>query len=62
VTLNGRRVGSTPLVLKSVVAGTHIVRVEADGYQAWAWTARVVANQHSRVSVTLLRSTTSMNR
>jgi PEGA domain len=62
VSLNGRRVGSTPLVLKDVAAGTHTVRVEADGYQAWAWTARVVANQRSQLSVKLFSSTTNAHR
>ena len=55
VSVDGRRVGSTPLV-KDMPAGTHLVRVEADGYQAWAWTARVVANQRSRVNVKLYNS------
>jgi predicted RNA-binding Zn-ribbon protein involved in translation (DUF1610 family) len=58
VSVDGRRVGSTPLVLKDVPAGTRLVRVEADGYQVWAWTARVVANQRSRVSVKLTSSGT----
>ena len=53
VLVDGRQVGSTPLVLEDVPAGTHLVRVEADGYQVWAWTVRVVANQRSRVTVTL---------
>ena len=56
VSLDGRRVGATPLVLNNVIPGTHLVRVEADGYQVWAWTARVVANQRNRVSVKLFRS------
>jgi hypothetical protein len=53
VSVDGRRVGSTPVVLRDVPAGTRLVRVEADGYHVWAWTARVVANQQSRVSVKL---------
>jgi PEGA domain len=53
VLLDGRRVGSTPLVLEDVPAGTHLVRVEADGYPVWAWTVRIVANQRSRVTVKL---------
>jgi PEGA domain len=57
VSVNGRGVGSTPLVLNDLPAGTHLVRVEANGYQAWAWTARVVANQRNRLTVRLLSST-----
>jgi PEGA domain len=53
VLVDGRQVGSTPLVLEDVPAGTHLVRVEADGYSVWAWTVRVVANQRSRVTVKL---------
>jgi PEGA domain len=53
VLVDGRRVGSTPLELKDVPAGTHLVRVEADGYATWAWTVRVVANQRSHVTVKL---------
>ena len=53
VLVDGRRVGSTPLVLEDVPAGTRLVRVEADGYPVWAWTVRVVANQRSRVTVKL---------
>jgi PEGA domain len=56
VSVDGLRVGSTPLLLQNVPAGTHLVRVEADGYQVWAWTARVVANQRSSVTTKLYRT------
>jgi hypothetical protein len=56
VSVDGRRVGSTPLVLNNIIPGTHVVRVEADGYQVWAWTAQVVAHQRNRVTVKLFRS------
>ena len=46
------------VVLQDVPAGTHLVRIEADGYQTWAWTARVVANQRSRVTAKLYSSGT----
>lgn len=54
VSLNGRPIGSTPMVLRDVRAGTHLVRLEADGYQVWAWTARVVAHQQRTLTVTLV--------
>jgi hypothetical protein len=53
VSFNGRAVGSTPVVLRNVPAGTHLVRIEADGYQPWAWTARVVGNRQNRLTVKL---------
>jgi hypothetical protein len=54
VSLDGRAFGSTPIVLKDVPAGTHLVRLEADGYQVWAWTARVVANQPNTLTIKLV--------
>jgi PEGA domain len=56
VSFNGRTVGSTPVRLDRVPAGTHLVRIQADGYQVWAWTTRVVANQKNRLTVKLFSS------
>jgi len=56
VSVDGRGIGSTPLVLRDVPAGSRLVRVEADGHQAWSWTARVVANQQTRVTAKLYRN------
>jgi PEGA domain len=55
VFVNGRLVGSTPLDLPDVPVGSRVVRVEADGYEAWASAIRVVANQQTRVDASLRR-------
>jgi hypothetical protein len=55
VTVSGRPVGSTPLVLKDLPVGSCVVRVEADGYELWSTAARVVANQRTRVMAILHR-------
>jgi PEGA domain len=56
VSFNGQTVGSTPVVLDRVPAGTHLVRIQAEGYQVWAWTTRVVANRQNRLRVKLFSS------
>jgi hypothetical protein len=53
VFVNGQPVGSTPLVLKEMPAGSRVVRVEADGYQGWSAAVRVVADEVSRVTASL---------
>ena len=53
VFVNGAFVGSTPLVLENLAVGSRAVRIEADGYQRWSASTRVVANQQTRVSATL---------
>ena len=39
--LDGQLVGTTPVVVPDVANGTHRVRVERDGYQAWVTTVDV---------------------
>ena len=41
VMLDGQLVGTTPVVVPDVASGTHRVRVERDGYQAWVTTVDV---------------------
>ena len=53
VFVNGAFVGSTPLVLQNLAVGSRAVRIEADGYQRWSASTRVVANRQTRVSATL---------
>jgi PEGA domain-containing protein len=53
VTVDGRVVGSTPVLLKDVPAGSCVVRVESNGYERWSAAVRVVANKETRVSATL---------
>jgi hypothetical protein len=56
VFVDGEAVGFTPLELKNLPVGSRVVRVEADGYEAWTTAARVVANRRARVSAVLQRS------
>lgn len=55
VSVDGRMVGATPLLLKAVPAGSRVLRIESDGYERWSFAARVVANQATRVVATLQR-------
>lgn len=55
VSVDGRVVGATPLLLKAVPAGSRVVRIESDGYERWSFAARVVANQQVRVVANLQR-------
>jgi hypothetical protein len=49
-------VGSTPLVLNNLSAGSSVVRIEAEGYESWSAAVRVVANQQTRVTARLDRA------
>jgi PEGA domain len=51
--VNGTQVGVTPLVLMDVPVGSRVIRLEADDHTPWSSTVRVVANQLTRVTVTL---------
>jgi len=55
VFVNGKPVGSTPLVLREIPAGSRVVRIEADGYAPWSSAIRVVANQQTHIAATLRR-------
>ena len=56
VFVNGALVGSTPLVLDNLPVGSRAVRIEADGYEGWSASTRIVANQQTRLSATLARA------
>ena len=53
VFINGEAVGVTPLVLTEVPVGSRALRLEADDHNSWSSTVRVVADQETRVSVSL---------
>lgn len=53
VVLDGRIVGTTPLVVPSVAAGERNVKLERDGYRTWDARVRVTAGQRARVSGSL---------
>ena len=55
VFVNGRLQGVTPLVIDRLPIGTRAVRVEAQDYVGWSSSVRVVANERTRVGITLTR-------
>jgi hypothetical protein len=56
VTVDGRFIGNTPVVLKDVRAGSRVVRIQSFGYEAWSAATRVVADKETRVNATLQRA------
>ena len=55
VFMDGKLVGTTPLALKGVAAGSHAIRLEHDGYRRWSSSVRVVASEQNRVTASLER-------
>jgi hypothetical protein len=53
VFVDGRGVGTTPLTLPGVRAGSHVVRIEMIGYRRWSTSVRVVAGERERVAASL---------
>ncbi len=56
VILDGRAVGTTPLTLPEVAAGSHAVRLVLAGYRSWSVSAQVVTGQSKRVNASLERN------
>jgi serine/threonine-protein kinase len=55
VFLDGRLVGTTPLVVPGVAAGEHALHLDRDGYQRWSSTIRIVTTEKNRVTASLDR-------
>ncbi len=55
VFLDGKLVGTTPMALPSVRAGSHAIRLEHDGYRHWSSSVRIVASEQNRVTASLER-------
>ncbi len=55
VFLDGKLIGNTPLLLQTIPAGEHAVRLEYDGYRRWSSSVRVVAAERNRVTASLER-------
>jgi hypothetical protein len=53
VFVDNRLIGTTPLMLDSVGAGDHVVRLERDGYQRWSSPVRVVGGERHRITASL---------
>jgi hypothetical protein len=50
-------VGFTPIALPNVTAGSRVVRLEADAHETWSSAVRIVADEETRLSVQLNRTT-----
>ena len=55
VFMDGTLVGTTPMALPSVPAGSHAIRIEHDGYRRWSSAVQVVASESNRVTASLER-------
>jgi hypothetical protein len=55
VFMDGALVGTTPMALPSVPAGSHAIRLEHDGYRRWSSSVRIVASEQNRVTASLER-------
>jgi serine/threonine protein kinase len=55
VFVDGKMVGTTPISLPAVAAGSHVVRLDHDGYRRWTSSVRVVASEQNRVTASLER-------
>lgn len=53
VFLNGRRVGTTPLLMPELPVGSRAVRLTMSGYNTWSQAVQVVADRRTTVSATL---------
>ncbi|MFN7914589.1 MAG: PEGA domain-containing protein [Vicinamibacterales bacterium] len=53
VLVDGKLVGTTPLLLDSVEAGEHTVRLELDGFRAWTAGTKITGGERTRVSGSL---------
>jgi hypothetical protein len=51
--INQQRVGETPFQLKGLRAGSHVIRIEQEGYQRWTAAVLVSADKETRVSAEL---------
>jgi hypothetical protein len=55
VFVDNKVVGTTPMALPAVSAGSHVIRLEHDGYRRWSSSVRVIASEQNRVTASLER-------
>jgi serine/threonine-protein kinase len=55
--IDDQPVGTTPLRVAGVRAGSHVIRIEQDGYRPWTGTASTAAGRVTRVSASLESTT-----
>ena len=53
VFVDGQQIGETPVELAGLRAGSHVVRIERDGYDRWTTAVLVVADRQTSVSAKL---------
>ena len=53
VFVDGKMVGTTPMLLDAIAAGDHTVRLELDGFSPWTATSKVAGAERTRVSGSL---------
>jgi serine/threonine protein kinase len=53
VTVDGRLVGATPLLLTDVSSGSHTIQLQADGHKPWQTTVQVKMGERTRVAASL---------
>jgi serine/threonine protein kinase len=53
VFVDGKLVGTTPLLIEPVEAGEHTIRLELAGYRGWTSSVRVTGGQRNRVGASL---------
>jgi hypothetical protein len=55
VFVDDKAVGTTPMAMPSVSAGSHVIRLEHDGYRHWSSSVRIIASEQNRVTASLER-------
>ena len=55
VFVDGKEAGITPFAAPRVAIGSHVIRIEMDGYQPWSTSVQVVAGDRARVAASLDR-------
>ncbi len=59
--LDGEDAGITPVVLKSVIPGTHEIEVRMNGYESWSESIDVVADKENDITAVLQTKTGAIN-
>ena len=59
--LDGKEVGSTPDILKSIAPGSHEVEVRMDGYDVWSKSVEIEANKKKNLTLELQTNTGSIS-
>jgi hypothetical protein len=55
VFFDGHPVGTTPMTLSKASAGSHVVRLQSDGYATWSSAIQVASGERTRVTASLDR-------